>query len=169
MHIQIILCIKFYFEQTILHFLTKFTQERCLCSKTEKVNIITEFHLFKLVLVPTFSLNWTFWVFLIRFSQKKIFQYFLHNSAYSNCFSTKFQLKATILTFWIKFAQKSYFQSKTEQAVQGLQAFDFYVVNVNSTVAFKHFEDLKDLIILNILKEKLVMSCPLRSFYLNFV
>ena len=27
-----------------------------------------------------------------------------------------------------------YFQSKTEQAVQGLQAFAFCVVNVNSTV-----------------------------------
>ena len=30
----------------------------------------------------------------------------------------------------------------------------FYEVNVNSTVVFKHFEDLKDLIILNILKKK---------------
>ena len=43
---------------------------------------------------------------------------------------------------------------KTEQAVQGLQAFAFCVLNVNSTVVFKHFEDLKDLIILNILKKK---------------
>ena len=42
---------------------------------------------------------------------------------------------------------------KIEEAVQGLQAFAFCVVNVNSTVVFKHFEDLKDLIILNILKE----------------
>ena len=73
------------------------------------------------------------------------------------------------LSFGIKFTQKRYFQSKTEQAVQGLQAFAFYVVNVNSTVVFKHFEDLKDLIILSILKEKLVMSCLLGSFYLNIV
>ena len=57
----------------------------------------------------------------------------------------------------------------TEQAVQGLQAFAFYVVNVNSSVVFKHFEDLKDLIILNILKEKLVMYCLLGSFYLKIV
>ena len=46
---------------------------------------------------------------------------------------------------------------KTEQAVGGLQAFAFCDVNVNSTFVFKHFEDLKDLIILNILEEKLVM------------
>ena len=50
--------------------------------------------------------------------------------------------------------QKRYFQVKTEQAVQGLQAFAFCVVNVNSTVVFKHFKDLKDLIYLNILKKK---------------
>ena len=52
---------------------------------------------------------------------------------------------------------------ETEQAVLGLQAFAFCVVNVNSTVVFKYTEDLKDLIILNILKEKLIMSCPLGS------
>ena len=33
---------------------------------------------------------------------------------------------------------------KTEQTVQGLQAFAFCVVNVNSTVVFKHFEDFKE-------------------------
>ena len=58
---------------------------------------------------------------------------------------------------------------KTEQAVQGLLAFAFCVVSVNSTVVFKHFEDLKDLIILNILKEMLVMSCLLGSFHLKIV
>ena len=84
--------------------------------------------------------------------------YFINNSAYSNKSSAKFQLKLIILNFWTKFTQKRYFQSKTEQAVQGLQAFDFYVVNVNSTVVFEHFEDLKDLIILNILKEKYLAS-----------
>ena len=45
----------------------------------------------------------------------------------------------------------------------------YCVVNVNSTVVFKHFEDLKDLIIWNILKEKLVLSCLLGSFYLKIV
>ena len=58
---------------------------------------------------------------------------------------------------------------KTEQAVGGLQAFAFCDVNVNSTFVFKHFEDLKDLIILNILKEKLVMSCFLGAFHLKIV
>ena len=71
---------------------------------------------------------------------------------------TEFQLKLIILSFWTKFTQKRYFQLKTEQAVQGLQAFAFCVVNVNSTVVFKHFEDL---IILMILEEKLIMSCLL--------
>ena len=52
---------------------------------------------------------------------------------------------------------------KTEQAVKRLQVFPDCVVNVNSTFVFRHFKDLKDLIILNILKEKLVMSCLLGS------
>ena len=45
---------------------------------------------------------------------------------------------------------------KTEQTVQGIQAFAFYVVNVNSTVGFKNFEDLKDLINLSIGKGKMI-------------
>ena len=56
-----------------------------------------------------------------------------------------------MLRFWTKFTQKRYFQSETEQAVQGLQAFDFCVVKVNSTVSFENFEYLKNIIILNIL------------------
>ena len=52
---------------------------------------------------------------------------------------TKFQLKLIILSFWTKLTQKRYFQLKTEQAVQGLQAFTFCVVKVNSTVVLKHF------------------------------
>ena len=72
-----------------------------------------------------------------------------------------------MLSFWAKFTQKRYFQLKTEQAVQRLQALAFCVVNFNSTVVLKPFEDLKDLIIWNILKEKLVMSCLLASFYLK--
>ena len=45
---------------------------------------------------------------------------------------------------------------KTEQEAQGLQAFAFCAVNGNSTVVFKHSEDLKDLIILNISKVKMI-------------
>ena len=51
---------------------------------------------------------------------------------------------------------------KTEQAVQGLQAFAFCVVNVNSTVVFKHFEDLKNLIILNISKVKMISKVMIK-------
>ena len=57
------------------------------------------------------------------------------------------------LQFWIfapNLPKKRYSQLKTEQAVLGLQASTFCVINFNSTVVFKHFEDLRDLIILNI-------------------
>ena len=67
---------------------------------------------------------------------------------------TKFQLKLLIFSFWAKFTQKRYFQLKTEQIIQVLQAFAFCVVNFYSNLVSKYFEDLKDLIILNILKEK---------------
>ena len=60
------------------------------------------------------------------------------------------------------YPQKSYFQLKTEQAIQGLQAFAFCVVNVNSTVVFKHFEDLKDLIILNTSKVKMIRKVMIK-------
>ena len=63
MHIRISLCIKLHSEQTILNCWTKFAQKRYFWSRTEKVNIIIEFHIFKLVLVPNFSLNWQFWLF----------------------------------------------------------------------------------------------------------
>ena len=51
---------------------------------------------------------------------------------------------------------------KTEQAVQGLQTFSFCVVNINSTVVFKHFEDLKNLIILNISKVKMISKVMIK-------
>ena len=53
---------------------------------------------------------------------------------------------------------------KTGQAVQGQQAFVFCVVKVNSTVDFKHFEDQTSHYFEH-LKETLVISCPLGSFY----
>ena len=139
------------------------------------MNIIIEFRMFKLVMIPNFSFNWQFWLFWPD-SPKKVFLVENRKSEHHHgilhiwiSLGTKFQLKLIILSFWTKFTQKRYFQLKTEQAVQGLQAFAFCVVNVNSTVVFKHFQDLKDLIILNILKEKLVMSCLLGSFYLKIV
>ena len=66
------------------------------------------------------------------------------------------------------YPKKGYSQFKTE-AFQELEAFALCVVIVNSTVVFKHFEDLKDLIIWKILKEKLVMAYLLGSFYLKIL
>ena len=63
MHYQISICIKFHFEKTVLNFWTKFGKERYLFSKTEKVNIIIEFRIFRLVLVPNIRLNWQVWYF----------------------------------------------------------------------------------------------------------
>ena len=190
-------------------------------SKTEKVNIIIEFRIFKLVswyqssaltdnvllvlpdfskkgfsnlkqkkwaphifyiildihisLVLNFSSNRQFWLFGPNLP-KMVFPVENRKSEHYHgilhiwiSLGTKFKLKLIILSFWTKFTQKSYFKLKTEQAVQGLQAFAFCLVNVNSTVVFKHSENLKDLIILNFLKEKLVMSCLLGSFNLKIV
>ena len=53
-----------------------------------------------------------------------------------------------------------YLQFKTEQAAQGLQAIVFCLVNVDSNIAFKHFEDLKDLI----LKKKIGYVLPPELF-----
>ena len=53
-----------------MNFLTKFPQERYLWSKTEKVNMIIEFPMFKLFLMPNFRLNWKFWT---RFAKKGFF------------------------------------------------------------------------------------------------
>ena len=57
LHIRFSLCVKFHSEQTILDFWIKFAQEGNLLVKTEKVNIIFEFCIFELILVPTFSLK----------------------------------------------------------------------------------------------------------------
>ena len=51
---------------------------------------------------------------------------------------------------------------KIEQAVLGLQASTFCMINVNSTVVFKHFEDLRDLIILNINKVKMISKVMIK-------
>ena len=50
----------------------KFAKERYLWSKTEKVNIIIEFRIFKLVLLPNFRLNWQFWIFWPYLSKKGV-------------------------------------------------------------------------------------------------
>ena len=48
---------------TIFNFWTKFAQEGYLRSKTERDNIIIEFCIFELVLVPNFNFDWQFWFF----------------------------------------------------------------------------------------------------------
>ena len=121
--------------------------------------------------VQNFSSNLQFWFFGPTLP-KKVFPVENRKSGHHDgilhiwiSLDAKFQLKLIILSFWTNFTQKRYFHLKTEQAVQGLQTFSFCVVNINSTVVFKHYEDLKDFIILNILKEILVMSRLLGSFY----
>ena len=179
------------------------------------MNIIIEFRIFKLVLVPNFSLNWQFWFFwpdlpkkgFSGLKQKKwtphIFYIILHiqislvqnfSSNWQFWFfgpnlpkkvfpvknrksehhhgilhiwislGTKFQLKLIILSFWTKFTQKT-FPVEKRISCPRTTSVSFLCSKLNSTVVFKHFENLKDPIILNILKEKLVMSCLLGSFF----
>ena len=105
-------------------------------------------------LLRNFSSNWQFLFFESNLA-KKYFQSKTEKSEHHHGIlhfrislnyriSTK---KLITLSSWTKFTQKRYFLLKIEQAVQRLQAFAFCVVNVNSTVVFKHFEDLKDFII----------------------
>ena len=104
-----------------MNFWTKFTQEKYLHSKTEKVNIIIEFCMFKLILVPNFSLSWQFWSFwpdlpkkgFSGLKQKKwtplIFYTILHfQISLVQNFSSNWQ-------FWFfgPNLPKRYFQSKT--------------------------------------------------------
>ena len=65
----------------------------------------------------------------------------------------KFQPKLIIFSFRPRLPKKGISSRK-----QNKQSKDC-VVNVNSTSGFEHFENLKDLIILNILKKNLVLSC----------
>ena len=113
MHIRISLCIKFDFEQTSLNFWTKLAQEGYLCSITQKVNIIIEFCLLKLVLMPSFSSNWQIWFFgpnlhKIEFPVKDRKSEHHHEILHIWISpGTKLQLKLIILSFWTRFTQKS--------------------------------------------------------------
>ena len=113
MHIRISLSIKFDFEQTSLNFWTKLAQEGYLCSITQKVNIIIEFCLLKLVLMPSFSSNWQIWFFgpnlhKIEFPVKDRKSEHHHEILHIWISpGTKLQLKLIILSFWTRFTQKS--------------------------------------------------------------
>ena len=76
--------------------------------------------------------------------------------------NTKFQLKLLILNFLTKCTRKRY--DRPKQPIQQTKRVCFCIGNINSMIVFEHFRDLKNLIILNILKEKLVNSC----LYLTF-
>ena len=71
----------------------QYSQKLYFCTKTEKVNIVTEFHILELFIFPFFIFTT---IFIIRLK-------------------TKFKLKQTILILWTKFAQKQNFDSKTKK------------------------------------------------------
>ena len=75
LQIGISLGAKFQLKLTFLNFWTKFAQKGYFRSKTENVNIPLEFcmHVWLLVQVPNFSLNWHFWIFERNLPKKGIF------------------------------------------------------------------------------------------------
>ena len=153
-HIKISLGMKFQLKLTIwlfwLDLPKKGFQKGFFWSKTEKwtphiLHIILHI---QISLKRNFSSNWQFWFFGSNLP-KKVFPAKNRKSEHHDrilhiwiSLGTKCQLKLIILNFWIKFTQKRYFQLKKEQAAQGLQAFAFYVVNINSIVVFKHIADV---------------------------
>ena len=69
LHIQISLVRNFSSDN--FDFLDQICQKRYFQSKTEKVDIIIESRIFKLILVPNFSLNWQFWFFRLDLPWKR--------------------------------------------------------------------------------------------------
>ena len=116
LHIQISLCIKFNFEQTILNFWTKFTQARYLCSKTEKMSIIIKFCIFKLVLVPNFSLNWQYWFFWLDLS-KKVFSGLKQKKWTSHVFYIMLHIQISLMWNWSSKWQFWFFGSNLAKRV----------------------------------------------------
>ena len=158
-------------------FLTRFLQKSFFSALKQRKWATHTFYIIVLIqisLVRNFSSNWQFW-FSGPNLPKKGFSVENRKSEHRHgilhiwtSLVKKFQLKLIILSFWTKFTKKSYFELKTEQAGQGL-VFTSCTLNGNSAVVFEHFEGLKDLIILNILKEKLVIACLMGSLYLKIV
>ena len=123
MHIRISLCIKFHFKQTILSFWTKFPQERNLWSKTEILNMIIEFRLFKLVSWYQISALTDNFDFFDQICPKKVFLVKNRKSEHHHwilliqiSLGTKFQLKLTISIFCTKFAQKGISSRKQKKS-----------------------------------------------------
>ena len=164
---------KFQLKLTILIFLTRFAQKGFsgLTQKKWTPHIFYIILHVQISLLQNFSSNWQFLSFGPNLP-KKLCPIEKRKSKHRHgilhiwiSLGTIFQLKLIILNFWIKFTQQKVFPVK---AVQRLQVFAFCVVNVNSTVVFKYFDDLKDFFFFfNILKENLVTPCLLGSFYLK--
>ena len=118
---------KFQLKLTILIFLTKFAQKGFSSQKLKKRTSSLILHI-QTDLGSKFPLKLTILMFFCCFfwpdlpkkgfsglKQKMNTTYFLHNFAYSNWSSAKFQLKLTFLIFWTKFAKKGISSWKQEK------------------------------------------------------
>ena len=108
LNIRVSLGMIFQLKRTILIFWNTFAQKDYFLSKTEKVNVTTEFPFFK------------FWaqtspkvVFLVENGKSKHLHRILH---IRTGLCTRFHLKQRISNFAAKFIQKEYFRSKTEKS-----------------------------------------------------
>ena len=97
-----------WFQMLIYHWLkmTKKDKWRSVGSKGKNVNITVEFCIFKLALVPNFSLNWQLkffdpicpkWAFCVENRKREHYCWVLHIRISVH---TKFQLKLTTSSFW---------------------------------------------------------------------
>ena len=97
---------------------------RKIWSKTEKLNIIIEFRLFKLVLVPNFSLNWQFWFFWPDLP-KKGFSGLKQKKWTPHIFYIILHIQISLVRNWIKFAQKGI----SGQKLKKLTSLNFAYLN----------------------------------------
>ena len=146
MHIWISLVTEFQSKRKILIFWIKFTQKGYFRSKITNVNTTIKFCIFKLILVPNFSLNWQFWFFgpnllkkSISSTKQKKWTPPLNSSIQINL-GTKSQLKLAILTFWTKFSQKGIPDWKQKKICPQNRYFRSKTVKVNITIEFYIFE-----------------------------
>ena len=123
----------------------------------------------RISLCTNFQLKLTILIVRTKFIQKRCFQSKKTKSERNHgILHIRIRLNFSLnWQFWIfgtNLPKKGNSNRKQNEQSNKLQAFAFGVVNVNSTIVFEHFEDLKNLIILNILKEKSVISCLLARF-----
>ena len=121
--LELVWSTNFQLKLTIAIFWTKFAQEKYLWSKTEKVNIIIEFRLFKLVSWYQISALTDNFDFFDQICPKKVFLVKNRKSEHHHwilliqiSLGTKFQLKLTISIFCTKFAQKGISSRKQKKS-----------------------------------------------------